>query len=426
MAHKILKHEETMDLIKKAQSGDKAAKDRLMEHNTRLIWNVVKKFKGQSQEDLFQIGAIGLLKSIDKFDSSFGVQFSTYAVPMMIGEIQRFLRDDGPLKVSRNIKAAARKILRLELKDREPEEIAEILEIDNIKLVENTLEYIRTGAGFVKSMEEKVFDSGEGDDITLKDQLEDNTDDNWFDKLAVTDAINELDDRLRLIVYLRYYEDKPQQEIADRLGISQVRVSRLEKEALTQVKENYSTEEELKMSRPSKGNKEVAKKLLESTSMTLKEISKESGYSEGTLCTMAKKYRPKHVTEANRKMPKNKKKRDISKEPGPVTTYKVSPVGTEDNRIQTQLSNETVKPDTQAVEGAFDTASKSTIVSVTPEKAVVAQQKQQGTVVSFDFNFEAAGDDVSREEAVTELRNTADLLEHLHATTVSFKVKVGS
>jgi hypothetical protein len=160
--------------------------------------------------------------------------------------------------------------------------------------------------------------------------------------------------------------------------------------------------------------------------MTLKEIAEKSGYSEGTLCTMAKKYRPKHVTEANKKMPKNKKKVDTSREPGPVTTYKVTPVPTGGYKIQKPIANEAAKPDSQAVKEDTDVASQSTIVSVKHEEPVVAQQKQQGTVVSFDFNFEAKGSEVSREEAVTELRNAADLLEHLHANTVSFKVKVGS
>jgi RNA polymerase sporulation-specific sigma factor len=235
-----LKDNEVKELIKKSQAGDQASRDLIVQKNTRLVWSVVQRFlnRGYESDDLFQIGCIGLLKSVDKFDLSYDVKFSTYAVPMIIGEIQRFIRDDGTVKVSRSLKEMGNRIRRAkdELSKKMGRiptvtEISEYLDIppEDIILAQ---EAIRTPA----SIHETVYEN-DGDPITLLDQIDDGDEEKWFDKIALKEAIRELDDRERLIVYLRYYKDQTQSEVAARLGISQVQVSRLEKKILQQMKD---------------------------------------------------------------------------------------------------------------------------------------------------------------------------------------------
>ena len=235
-----LKDHELKELIKRSQDGDQGARDLIIQNNMRLVWSVVQRFlnRGYEPEDLFQIGCIGLLKSVDKFDLSFDVKFSTYAVPMIIGEIQRFLRDDGTVKVSRSLKETGNKIRKMkdELSKeygRAPTitEIAEALELTPEEVV-MAQEASRTPS----SIHETVYEN-DGDPITVLDQIADRSETKWFDKIALKEAIRELDERERLIVYLRYYKDQTQSEVAERLGISQVQVSRLEKKILKQMKE---------------------------------------------------------------------------------------------------------------------------------------------------------------------------------------------
>lgn len=235
-----LKDHEVKELIERSQVGDQEARDLIVQRNMRLVWSVVQRFinRGYEPDDLFQIGCIGLLKSVDKFDLSYDVKFSTYAVPMIIGEIQRFIRDDGTVKVSRSLKETGNKIRKV--KDdltkrlgRAPTitEIAEELEItpEDVVLAQ---EASRTPS----SIHETVYEN-DGDPITLLDQIADHSEAKWFDKIALQEAIRGLDERERLIVYLRYYKDQTQSEVAGRLGISQVQVSRLEKKILQQMKE---------------------------------------------------------------------------------------------------------------------------------------------------------------------------------------------
>ncbi|MGG2064580.1 MULTISPECIES: RNA polymerase sporulation sigma factor SigF [unclassified Bacillus (in: firmicutes)] len=235
-----LKDQELKELIQRSQDGDQGARDLIVQNNMRLVWSVVQRFlnRGYEPEDLFQIGCIGLLKSVDKFDLSFDVKFSTYAVPMIIGEIQRFLRDDGTVKVSRSLKETGNKIRKMkdELSKeygRAPTvtEIAEALELTPEEVV-MAQEASRTPS----SIHETVYEN-DGDPITILDQIADRSETKWFDKIALKEAIRELDERERLIVYLRYYKDQTQSEVAERLGISQVQVSRLEKKILKQMKE---------------------------------------------------------------------------------------------------------------------------------------------------------------------------------------------
>ncbi|API90458.1 MULTISPECIES: RNA polymerase sporulation sigma factor SigF [Virgibacillus] len=233
-----LTDEEVKTLIEKSQHGDKAARDMLVEKNMRLVWSVVQRFinRGYDPDDLFQIGSIGLIKSIDKFDLSYDVRFSTYAVPMIIGEIQRFIRDDGTVKVSRSLKETGNRIRKK--KDeltkkfgRSPtvNEISEALDISPEEVV-----HAQEASKSPQSIHETVFEN-DGDPITLLDQISDE-DSKWFERITLQEAIRGLSERERLIVYLRYYKDQTQSEVAKRLGISQVQVSRLEKKILEEMK----------------------------------------------------------------------------------------------------------------------------------------------------------------------------------------------
>jgi RNA polymerase sporulation-specific sigma factor len=235
----LLDDEEVKQLIKMSQSGDHDARDRLVQKNMRLVWSVVQRFinRGYEPDDLFQIGCIGLLKSVDKFDLSYDVRFSTYAVPMIIGEIQRFIRDDGAVKVSRSLKETGIKVRKKkdELSKslgRNPtvSELADALDLSPEDIVLSQ-EAIRAPS----SIHETVFEN-DGDPITILDQISDNESNKWFDKMVVREAVEQLSDREKLIVYLRYFKDQTQTEVAERLGISQVQVSRLEKKILEEIK----------------------------------------------------------------------------------------------------------------------------------------------------------------------------------------------
>lgn len=238
-----LSDSEVKKLILLSQQGDMLARDRLVNHNIRLVWSVVQRFlnRGYEPEDLFQIGSIGLLKAVDKFDLSYDVKFSTYAVPMIIGEIQRFLRDDGMVKVSRSLKELANKVRKTkdELSkqlDRLPtlHEIAKMMDVEPEEIV-----FAQEANRAPTSIHETVYEN-DGDPITLIDQIADETETTWFDKLTLRDAITRLSEREQLIVYLRYFKDQTQSEVAERLGISQVQVSRLEKKIIARMKEDLS------------------------------------------------------------------------------------------------------------------------------------------------------------------------------------------
>ncbi|AOH55586.1 RNA polymerase sporulation sigma factor SigF [Peribacillus muralis] len=238
-----LKDEELRSLIQRSQSGDQDARNLIVNSNLRLVWSVVQRFlnRGYEPDDLYQIGCIGLLKSVDKFDLSFEVKFSTYAVPMIIGEIQRFIRDDGTVKVSRSLKEMANKIRRAKEElsktyGRVPtvNELAEHLELSPEEII-----MAQEASRSPSSIHETVYEN-DGDPITLLDQIADNNETSWFDQIALKEAIQELNERERLIVFLRYYKDQTQSEVAARLGISQVQVSRLEKKILQQMKNHMN------------------------------------------------------------------------------------------------------------------------------------------------------------------------------------------
>ena len=228
---------DTLELIKLAHQGDKEARDTIVNENIGLVWSVVRRFsnRGHDLEDLFQIGSIGLLKAIDKFDLKFDVKFSTYAFPMITGEIKRFLRDDGMIKVSRSLKEMSYKAKcskeQLSYKlGREPtiEEIAVDLNVNSEELV-----MAMESASEVESLYKTIY-QGDGNSIYLIDKIDESTCDNdeILDKIVLSDAINSLDEKEKNIIMLRYFKDKTQSEIAKEIGISQVQVSRLEKKIL--------------------------------------------------------------------------------------------------------------------------------------------------------------------------------------------------
>lgn len=233
--------DDTLMLIRKAHTGDKEARDTLVEQNMGLVYSVVRRFRnrGVETEDLIQIGSIGLLKSIDKFDVSFDVKFSTYAVPMITGEIKRFLRDDGMIKVSRSMKEAAlkaysaRELLERKL-GREPSlnEIAEEVELS----VEELAMALDAGAE-VESLH-KVIYQGEGNDISLMDRIEEpvSQGERLLDRMLLEEILKKLKPEERRVIYLRYFCDRTQSAIAELLGISQVQVSRMEKRILKQLR----------------------------------------------------------------------------------------------------------------------------------------------------------------------------------------------
>ncbi|HEY4552084.1 MAG TPA: RNA polymerase sporulation sigma factor SigF [Bacillaceae bacterium] len=235
----FLKDAEVKEYIRRSQAGDQEARNILVERNMRLVWSVVQRFlnRGYEPDDLFQIGSIGLLKSVDKFDLSYDVKFSTYAVPMIIGEIQRFIRDDGTVKVSRSLKELGNRIRKAkdELSKKNGKvptvnDIAEFLEVSIDEVI-----MAQDAGRSPASIHETVYEN-DGDPIALIDQIADQNEHRWFDRIALEEAIRGLDERERLIVFLRYYKDQTQSEVAERLGISQVQVSRLEKKILEQMK----------------------------------------------------------------------------------------------------------------------------------------------------------------------------------------------
>ncbi|MFC7060516.1 RNA polymerase sporulation sigma factor SigF [Halobacillus seohaensis] len=237
-----LSDEDVRDLIKRSQSGDQEARHFLVEKNTRLVWSVVQRYlrRGYEPDDLYQIGCIGLLKSVDKFDLSFDVKFSTYAVPMIIGEIQRFIRDDGSVKVSRSLKETYHKVRvkkeeLLKEHGRSPtiNELAKALNLSSEEVIQ-----AEDAGRLPQSIYETVYES-EGDPITLVDQIAEE-DSRWFEHLTLHDVMDTLEKRERLIIYLRYFKDQTQSEVAARIGISQVQVSRLEKKILEQMKESMN------------------------------------------------------------------------------------------------------------------------------------------------------------------------------------------
>ncbi|WP_053957680.1 RNA polymerase sporulation sigma factor SigF [Inediibacterium massiliense] len=241
--NRILDHEETILLIKKAQNGDEEAKNILVQHNLGLVRSVLKRFanRGYEKEDLYQLGCIGLMKAIDKFDFSYDVRFSTYAVPMIIGEIKRFLRDDGMIKVSRSLKQTAARVKSTKETlfkkfGREPtlKELSKVLDLSKEEIV------MAMDSNVQPDYLYDIIHQDDGSPVHLIDKISETKiedEGEVLDRIALVEILSKLKSRERTIIILRYFKDKTQTEIANILGISQVQVSRIEKKILKQMRE---------------------------------------------------------------------------------------------------------------------------------------------------------------------------------------------
>jgi RNA polymerase sporulation-specific sigma factor len=231
-------------LMIRIKQGDKQARDTFIIGNMRLVLSLVKRFriKNLGADDVFQAGCVGLIKAIDGFDTSVGVKFSTYAVPMIIGEIKRYLRDGNSLRVSRSIRDMAYQVLKTREMLEEKDEEATIARIAaELKVAEREVVYALDAISDPVSLYEPIYNKA-GDTLLLMDQLSDekNTDEIWTERVALREALGRLGEREKKIVLLRYYEGKTQTEISEEIGISQAQVSRLEKTALQLLKKNIS------------------------------------------------------------------------------------------------------------------------------------------------------------------------------------------
>ena len=240
---KVLKNEETVALLKRTKEGDTAAREELIAGNLRLVLSVIQKFsnRGENVDDLFQVGCIGPIKAIDNFNTDLDVRFSTYGVPMIVGEIRRYLRDNSSMRVSRSMRDTAYKVLQAKEKfmaehQREPtmEEIAKMLDLKREDVV-----FAMDAIMDPVSLYEPVYSDG-GDAICVMDQVKDrkNTDESWLEHIALKEAISHLSDRERHILSLRFFEGRTQMEVSAEIGISQAQVSRLEKNAIWKIRKS--------------------------------------------------------------------------------------------------------------------------------------------------------------------------------------------
>ena len=240
---KVLKNEETMELLRRTKAGDQKAREELISGNLRLVLSVIQKFagRGENVDDLFQVGCIGLIKAVDNFNIDLDVRFSTYGVPMIVGEIRRYLRDNSALRVSRSMRDTAYKVLQakeqyLSEHQKEPtiDEISKILGLRREDVV-TALDAIMDPV----SLFDPVYSDG-GDALCVMDQVRDakNTDDSWLERIALKEAISRLGERERKILAMRFFQGKTQMEVSAEVGISQAQGSRLEKYAINQIRKD--------------------------------------------------------------------------------------------------------------------------------------------------------------------------------------------
>ena len=239
---KVLKSSETLELLRRSKAGDKQAREALIEGNLRLVLSVIQRFagRGESMDDLFQVGCVGLIKAIDNFDITQPVKFSTYGVPMIVGEIRRYLRDNSAIRVSRSMRDTAYRVLQARERlmaenQKEPtvEQIAKVLDIPREEVV-----FAMDATSAPVSLYEPVYADG-GDAVCVMDQIRDDhsSDEGWLQQLALKDAISHLQPRERNILALRFCQGKTQMEVSSEIGISQAQVSRLEKNAIRSIKQ---------------------------------------------------------------------------------------------------------------------------------------------------------------------------------------------
>ncbi len=240
----VLSQEETKELFKKMHEGDKDAREKLINGNLRLVLSVIQRFcgRGENADDLFQVGCVGLIKAIDNFDTSLDIQLSTYGVPMIIGEVRRYLRDNNMVRVSRSVRDLAYKVLQAKEKltrqnGKEPniEELAKELNVEKEEIV-LSLDAIQDPV----SLQEPVYNDGT-DNLSIMDQVSDkkNTDELWAENITMNEALKKLNDKERMIIDKRFFMGRTQMEVADEIGISQAQVSRLEKTAIDHMRRLY-------------------------------------------------------------------------------------------------------------------------------------------------------------------------------------------
>ena len=240
----LLSKEEKEELFVKIKAGDEEARNTFINGNLRLVLSVIQRFygRGENADDLFQVGCVGLIKAIDNFDLSQNVQFSTYAVPMIIGEVKRYLRDNNSIRVSRSVRDLAYKVI--QFKERYTKEHGKEPNIEDIaKELEVTKEDIAFSLDAIQdpvSLQEPVYNDG-SESIYIMDQVKDskNTDELWAEKITIKDAMEKLNDKERMIINKRFFDGRTQMEVAEEIGISQAQVSRLEKTAIQHIKRLY-------------------------------------------------------------------------------------------------------------------------------------------------------------------------------------------
>ena len=240
----VLTNKENKELFEQMNNGDKSAREKIISGNLRLVLSVIQRFggRGENSDDLFQIGCVGLIKAIDNFDTSLDIQLSTYAVPMIIGEIRRYLRDNNMVRVSRSIRDLAYKVLQVKEKltketGKEPtlEQIAKELDVEKEDVV-MSLDAIQDPV----SLQEPVYNDG-ADSIYIMDQVKDkkNTDELWAENQTISEALKKLNDKEKMIIDKRFFKGRTQMEVAEEIGISQAQVSRLEKTAIDHIRRLY-------------------------------------------------------------------------------------------------------------------------------------------------------------------------------------------
>ena len=240
----VLSNKEKEELLRKVKNGDNEAREEFINGNLRLVLSVIQRFqnRGENADDLFQIGCVGLIKALDNFDLNQNVQFSTYAVPMIIGEIRRYLRDNNPIRVSRSVRDLAYKSLQVKERltketGKEPtiEQIAKVLEIDKEEIA-FSLDAIQDPV----SLQEPIYKDG-SKNLYIEDQVRDNKniDEKWAENLTIAQALAKLNKREKDIIARRFFDGRTQMEVAEEIGISQAQVSRLEKDAINRIRKVY-------------------------------------------------------------------------------------------------------------------------------------------------------------------------------------------
>lgn len=306
--------QETRELVRLAQEGSEEASEKLIKANENLLKKVVNKFRYTyvPAEDIYQLAVIGFYKAITRFDFDSNNKFITYAYPLAHSEIYRYLRDDGIMRTPRPIQKVERLINKHNCGDKSPSQIAEIIGVNDIELINETLQYIARGRVFSLNM--TVFENNDGAEITLEDMVVSEESD-WSDSVILQDALKVLDEREKQVIELRYVKDMFQWEVGEVLGLSQVHIGRIENKALKKIREYLGVQEAPKVVKPKKekktssgpkelkGDRDKAIHLLKTSTLSYMDIANITGVPYGTMGKLGVKYRPKHIQEAIKKRP---------------------------------------------------------------------------------------------------------------------------